>query len=109
MIEEKDIFAENVKSYRKFFGLSQETLANKSGLDLSYIGRIERKVVCPTISTASKIAKALNVDLAVMLMQRNPNKFNDYAILKITANKIAFKKVTKKDISKNFKSIIDSI
>ncbi len=41
--------------------MSQESLATKSGLNISYIGRLERGDACPTIYAVYKIALALKV------------------------------------------------
>jgi transcriptional regulator with XRE-family HTH domain len=45
-------------------GLSQEDLADRAGLDRSYIGGIERGERNPTLSVIEKIAEALNLSLA---------------------------------------------
>ncbi|UPT67657.1 MAG: helix-turn-helix domain-containing protein [Sphingobacteriales bacterium JAD_PAG50586_3] len=47
-----------VRKQKKY---SQEKLALEAGLPLSQIGRIERAVVNPTVSTVFKIARALKV------------------------------------------------
>lgn len=51
----------NVKKFRKQKGLSQERLANTSGVARSYIGGIERAERNPSITTLNKLAKALSV------------------------------------------------
>lgn len=42
-------------------GLSQEKLANTAGLDRSYISRLERGIISPTLDNFYIICKALDV------------------------------------------------
>ncbi|MEQ8925716.1 MAG: helix-turn-helix transcriptional regulator [Fulvivirga sp.] len=42
--------------------LSQEKLANMAGLDRSYISRIERSLISPTLENFFKICKALEIE-----------------------------------------------
>ena len=46
--------------------LSQERLAELSGLTKGYISKIEKSDKAPPLSTLSKIANALNVDVGVL-------------------------------------------
>lgn len=67
--EEKEIlqnFAHKVRYYRECAGLSQEKLAEYSGLHRTYIGSIERLEKCPSLLSALKIAKALNVSISLL-------------------------------------------
>ena len=43
--------------------ISQETLAEKSGLNRTTIGYVERGEISPTIETLYKIATALDIEL----------------------------------------------
>lgn len=45
-------------------GLSQETLAHESGLDRSYVGRVERGEHNLTFVSLVKLARALGCDVA---------------------------------------------
>lgn len=47
--------------------LSQEDLSNEADVPLSQIGRIERGENNPTVSTLYVIAKALDIDLKVLV------------------------------------------
>jgi transcriptional regulator with XRE-family HTH domain len=51
----------NIKRARKKTQLSQDQLAEKVGVHVSYISRIERGVVNPSIEVIGNIAKALKV------------------------------------------------
>lgn len=64
------IFRNNVKFYRKQLKLSQEKLAELSDLSTNYIGDIERTNRKVTIDTIEKVAKGLNVDPALLLVNR---------------------------------------
>ena len=64
-MDEKQI-AKNIKKMRLDSKLSQERLAELSGLTKGYISKIEKSDKAPPFSTLSKIANALNVDVAVL-------------------------------------------
>lgn len=55
-------FARNLKKARKARGMSQEDLADKAGLALSQIGRLETGRLNTSISTVYAILKALNAE-----------------------------------------------
>lgn len=59
----------NVRRLRKARGLSQETLAAESGIDMRYLGGIERGQENPTIAVVANIAKALGVHPSVLLIE----------------------------------------
>jgi len=54
---------ENVRKIRKSKGISQETLAFESELNLSQVARIERGAVNPSICTVYLLARALDTSL----------------------------------------------
>src|SRR3989304_5368531 len=60
-------FGEKVRSYRGKFGITQEELGFKSGLDRTYISGIERGLRNPSISSAARIAEAMGVPLVELL------------------------------------------
>jgi transcriptional regulator with XRE-family HTH domain len=55
-------FAKNLKKARMARGLSQEDLADKSGLALSQIARLETAKLNTSISTVFALLKALNAE-----------------------------------------------
>ncbi|MFO7888807.1 MAG: helix-turn-helix transcriptional regulator [bacterium] len=57
------IFGKNLKKIRNEKGFSQEELAFIVNLDRTYIGRIERGERNISLSTAEKIANALEVNI----------------------------------------------
>lgn len=64
------IVAENIKDARTKLGLSQEELAERSGLHRTYIGGVERGERNITLGSLEKIAAALNVSSAVMVTDK---------------------------------------
>jgi len=64
-MDEKQI-AKNIKKIRLDQNLSQEKLAELSGLTKGYISKIEKSDTAPPLSTLSKIAAALNVDITLL-------------------------------------------
>ncbi len=57
-----DKFADNLKSERMRRKLSQEALARKAGLSVSYISMLERGQRTPPLGTLEQLAKALSVN-----------------------------------------------
>ena len=60
------VVGEKVRLIRKGQGLSQETLAEKTGLTANYVGLVERGQKQVTLVTLKSIADALGVDIAVL-------------------------------------------
>lgn len=63
LVTEYNVFCQNVKYYRKLNHFTQEILAEKSDLSISYIKQIESGIEFKNVSltTMLKIAKALNI------------------------------------------------
>jgi len=57
-------FGNAIRNVRTTAGLTQEDLADRSGLDRSYIGGIERGERNPTLSVIEKIAAGLGLSVA---------------------------------------------
>lgn len=78
MVTNKDInkqyciFSLNVKKYRKQLNYTQEMLAEKSDLSISYIKQIEssEKYSNVTFTTLSKLAMALNVTINDLFIEK---------------------------------------
>lgn len=66
----RQIFKDNVKYYRKQLRLSQEKLAELSGLSTNYIGEIERTNRKVTIDTIEKVSNGFNIDPSLLLTNR---------------------------------------
>lgn len=65
-------FGRSIRSYRKQRGMSQEDLAEKSGLSRNYISDIERGVRNPSLLALIGIAKALRMPLRDLLADIEP-------------------------------------
>jgi transcriptional regulator with XRE-family HTH domain len=50
-----------IRQYRKRLGLTQETLALNSGINVSFLGDVERGIKKPSIESLEKLLNALNV------------------------------------------------
>ena len=68
MTELVERFGVAVRQLRVQNGWSQGQLAERSDLDRSYVGEIERGRVIASIVTAEKLAAALEIDVATLLM-----------------------------------------
>lgn len=59
--------AVTVRQFRKTNNMSQETLADKAGLDRTYISGFERGVRNITLSSLEQIVDALEIDMQTFL------------------------------------------
>lgn len=62
------IFASNVRNTRRALGLSQEELAELAGVHRTYVGMLERREKNVTIYNIERIADALGVEPASLLI-----------------------------------------
>lgn len=65
-----DIFAKNLKQFRKQEKISQEKLAEICGLHRTYIGAIERAERNISIKNIEKISVALNIVASKLLEEQ---------------------------------------
>ena len=63
------VFGTNVKKYRSKIGLSQEALAEKSGLHRTYISAVERCRRSISLENIQRIADALEVETHRLFME----------------------------------------
>lgn len=56
--------AKNIKCLREQAGLTQEQLAEKAGISLDFMGKIEVNIKNPGLKTIFKLALALNISPA---------------------------------------------
>lgn len=58
----REIFALNLKAYRKAKGLSQEELAHLAGIDRTYVSLLERRIYSASIDVVQQLATALEIE-----------------------------------------------
>jgi transcriptional regulator with XRE-family HTH domain len=64
-----EYLAANVRRYRTRVGLTQEQLAERSELDLSYLQRIERAEGNATVSTLVALTDALGIKIGALFRE----------------------------------------
>lgn len=73
----RTVLAENIKTFRKEKGFSQEELAERCDLHRTYIGSVERHERNVTLSTLEVLAAALGVTVPVLLTKRENSSSNE--------------------------------
>jgi transcriptional regulator with XRE-family HTH domain len=68
----ESIIGTNVRRLRKAKGLSQEAFAADAGIDMRYLGGIERGQENPTVAVVRDIAKALGVPVSSLMVEPRP-------------------------------------
>lgn len=63
------IVGKNVRKLRQQKKMTQEELAFESGIDLTYVGGIERGKRNPSLTVMARIADALSVPLARLMSE----------------------------------------
>lgn len=63
----RNIFAKNLRSYRRMQDISQEALALKAGMSRSYLSEVEREIRNVSIDNMGLLAEALDVPLKDLL------------------------------------------
>lgn len=56
-----------VRQARQRAGLSQEALADKAGIDRTYVSGVERGLRNPTVTILARLAAALGIEVADLL------------------------------------------
>lgn len=62
----EQIVGANVRKARRSRGLSQEQLALRAGMDLRYLGGIERGELNPTVSVLGKLSGVLQISPSLL-------------------------------------------
>jgi len=57
----RKVVARNLRGARRAVGLSQEALAEKAGVDRSYVSRVETGKVSVGLDTLAELARAVDV------------------------------------------------
>jgi len=70
----REVFARNLRRYRRAARLSQEELAHRSDLDRTYISSLERGVYAASIDVVDRLATALDLQAADLLIQPSTSR-----------------------------------
>ena len=68
-MEIREVFARNLRQYRRAKGLSQEALAHEAGVDRTYISALERSLYSASITMVDKLATILEIEAADLLQR----------------------------------------
>ncbi len=68
-MEIREVLALNLRKLRQARGLSQEELAARAEIDRTYVSSLERCVYAATIDMLDKLAHALEVEAAELLVR----------------------------------------
>jgi len=66
-MEIREVFALNLRNYRRARGLSQEELAHRADVDRTYVSSLERCVYAAGIDVVDRLAQELGVEAADLL------------------------------------------
>jgi len=75
----RQLLAKNMKKYREILGISQMALAEKIGCSITFIGNIEINRRFPSADNINRIAKALNVKIADLFAESEPESMKKMA------------------------------
>ena len=75
MINQYTIFSNNIRYYRRKKGLTQEMLAEKAELSISYIKQIEscKEYKNVTLTSILKLSKALDIPVNELIYEKKEN------------------------------------
>ncbi|MBO8128270.1 MAG: helix-turn-helix transcriptional regulator [Peptococcaceae bacterium] len=65
----QDVIRQNISRLRVGLGLTQQELAKRAGVSTSYIGSLERGLKVPSLKTIEKLADAMSVSPATLLLR----------------------------------------
>ena len=84
--DDKTFIAQQIKLHRKRLGFTQEELAERVGLSVQHISRIESACYIPSLKSFFLIAEVLNIDLKIFgfNINKTANPKRDELIQKIT-------------------------
>ena len=81
MMNIKEILAENIKGKRRNIGLTQEKLAEKTGMSLQYLAMLELAHKFPSGEMLERLANALDIE-TYELLAISPSANNELEILR---------------------------
>jgi transcriptional regulator with XRE-family HTH domain len=69
MVRLGDIFAQNLRAYRRQCGLTQAQLAEKADVSTHHIGMLELRRNYPTFDLVERLAAALNIEMYELFVE----------------------------------------
>lgn len=75
-MERSAMIGERVKKYRLARGMTLKDVETKAGVSATHVSEIERGMTSPTIGALSKIADAIDVELASIVKRENLSKIS---------------------------------
>ncbi|MDR0302892.1 MAG: helix-turn-helix domain-containing protein [Treponema sp.] len=96
--ELRDNLGKTIRFYRKQQGLSQAELAEKAGISIAFLSKIERGIKFPTSETLSGLANGLDVEV-YQLFRSDKTPVENWAL---------FERF-KKDITKNINETLQTV
>ena len=66
----REVFAQNLKKYRRLRKISQEELAYAADIDRTYVSALERTIYSASLDVVASIAKALDVEPSELLVKQ---------------------------------------
>lgn len=79
----KQIFGNNLHSYRKLRGLSQEQLSEKLDISVKHLSTMETGKVFASAELIEKISKKLNVSISALFYTPEEKSFDETDLSKI--------------------------
>lgn len=79
----KQIFGNNLHSYRKLRGLSQEQLSEKLDISVKHLSTMETGKVFASAELIEKISKELNVSISALFYTPDEKSFDETDLAKI--------------------------
>ena len=70
LMDLKDVLATNIRIVRHERGITQEELAERTGISARYVGSIERARVSASVTILGKLAQALDVEPRTLISPR---------------------------------------
>ncbi|MBQ0050604.1 MAG: helix-turn-helix transcriptional regulator [Treponema sp.] len=90
----KRLFGENLRKFRKEKGLSQEQLAEKTGVSAKHIGALETGISFVSSDLLEKFAELFDIPVSNFFMERTEILPNDYSSLMKELDLIISQKMT---------------
>lgn len=67
-------FREDLIAWREIHDMSQRQLANRAGLDPSYVSMIEAGKRSPSLAVIAKLADAMGIEVVIQLREKEPRR-----------------------------------